>query len=62
MTHGGHNLEKWDVKLISQEMRTHFVVCMLKQIIPGLKKLHHMGYSHNDLKPANICARQNDDK
>ena len=37
------------------------IIVMIKQIIPGLKKLHSFGYSHGDLKPANICARQSHD-
>ena len=30
---------------------------MLRQIIPGLERLHAQGYSHGDLKLENICAR-----
>ena len=30
---------------------------MLKQIIPGLERIHSFGYSHADLKPMNICVR-----
>lgn len=30
---------------------------MLRQIIPGLERLHSLGYSHGDLKLENICAR-----
>lgn len=30
---------------------------MLRQIIPGLARLHKVGYSHGDLKLENICAR-----
>ena len=31
---------------------------MLRQIIMALKTLHGIGYSHGDLKPANICVRR----
>ena len=34
-----------------------FVVTMLKQVLPGLRRIHQFGYSHGDLKPENICAR-----
>ena len=33
------------------------MVLMLKQIIPGLERIHSFGYSHADLKPMNICVR-----
>lgn len=26
-------------------------------MLPGLAKIHSLGYSHGDLKPENICAR-----
>jgi len=30
---------------------------MLRQIIPALKTLHGVGYTHGDIKLENICAR-----
>ena len=30
---------------------------MLSQVIKGLEMIHELGYSHGDLKPANLCAR-----
>jgi serine/threonine protein kinase len=33
------------------------MISMLRQLIPGLMRLHTFGYSHGDLKPENICAR-----
>ena len=58
MTHGGLTLEKWEIKMRSRENKETFALVMLKQLILGLKKIHNLGYSHGDLKPANICARQ----
>ena len=34
-----------------------FVVEMLNQLIPALKKLHDLGFSHGDIKNENICAK-----
>ena len=34
-----------------------FAVEMLRQMIPALKKLHDLGFSHGDIKHENICAR-----
>ena len=61
MTHGGAPLEEWGVKIISMDSKTKFIISMLKHIILGLQKLHGLGYSHGDLKPANICARKGHD-
>ena len=61
MTHGGPNLDKWDQKLPTIEQKMNFAIIMLKQIMFSLKKIHTLGYTHGDLKPANICARQSHD-
>ena len=57
MTHNGSTLDKWTVKLLTRKMKETFVVIMLDQVIKGLEMIHELGYSHGDLKPANICAR-----
>jgi serine/threonine protein kinase len=57
MTNGGDCLETWMEKLKLKSNRVGFMIEMLKQILPGLAKLHSLGYSHGDLKPENICAR-----
>jgi serine/threonine protein kinase len=31
---------------------------MLRQGIAALKIIHGLGYSHGDLKPENVCARE----
>ena len=31
---------------------------MLRDIIKSLHVIHDLGYSHGDIKPENICARQ----
>lgn len=59
MTHCGNSLEKWKHHIKQPQMRMHFAADMLRQIIPALKTLHGVGYSHGDLKPENICARKN---
>ena len=61
MTDGGPNLDKWDIKLTTYEQKMSFTITMLKQIILSLKKIHNLGYTHGDLKLANICARQSHD-
>ena len=61
MTNGGMCLEKWTIKIPSKARKMTFVLSMLKQVIPGLKKLHSAGYSHGDMKPENICARESRD-
>ena len=61
MTNGGPTLKHWKKKIINIEQRMNFIVVMIKQIIPGLQKLHSFGYSHGDLKPDNICARVGSD-
>ena len=60
MTNGGLCLEKWMTKMkrASTDARMDFMMTMLRQIIPGLSKMHQFGYSHGDLKPENICARE----
>ena len=60
MADAGPNLEKWVTKLPKEE-RMDFMLNMLNQIVIGLKKIHAMGYTHSDLKTANICARANHD-
>ena len=40
MTNGGMCLEKWTVKIPDKQRKMTFVLSMLKQVIPGLKKLH----------------------
>ena len=57
MTNGGECLEFWMERLKSNRSRINFAVEMLRQIIPGLERLHSLGYSHGDLKLENICAR-----
>ena len=61
MTYGGAPLDKWEIKLSSSYSKQKFVVSMLKQVILGLQKLHTLGYTHGDLKPPNICARNRHD-
>ncbi len=57
MTNGGECLERWMSKVVSRRNRLCFMADMLRQIIPGLARLHEQGYSHGDLKLENICAR-----
>jgi len=57
MTNGGPCLEGWIERIRSRKNRIGFMAEMLRQIIPGLARLHKMGYSHGDLKLENICAR-----
>ena len=57
MTNGGPSLEKWSNRIFMKQSRMNFMVLMLKQIIPGLEKIHSFGYTHSDIKPENICAR-----
>ena len=54
-------MDKWDEKLVTADQRLNFAILMLKQVLQSLRKLHRLGYSHGDLKPANICARQSHD-
>ena len=61
MTNGGSCLEKWQVKIPTIQTKMNFMITMLKQIIPGMRRLHNHGYSHGDLKPENICARPSAD-
>ena len=35
-----------------------FALAMIKDITASLRSLHNLGYSHGDLKPENICAKQ----
>jgi len=58
MTHGGNSLLKWFKHKKVGDNKIEFACKMLRQIIRALKKLHKLGYSHGDLKPANICARE----
>ena len=57
MTNGGPSLDIWTNRIETSESRSKFMVLMLKQIIPGLEKIHSFGYTHSDIKLANICAR-----
>ena len=57
MTNGGPSLENWANQIDTRESRMKFMVLMMKQIIPGLEKIHSFGYTHSDIKLANICAR-----
>ena len=57
MTNGGESLEGWLERIRSRKNRIGFMAEMLRQIIPGLKLIHEMGFSHGDLKLENICAR-----
>ena len=59
MTHGGNSLDKWFPNLKDRTERVHFAADMLRQIIMALKTLHGVGYSHGDMKPENLCVRQN---
>jgi len=58
MTHGGNCLEQWMVHIKQVEQRIDFAADMLRQILPALKILHGLNYSHGDLKPENVCARE----
>ena len=42
MMYNGANLDKWEAKFVSKEQRMDFMVVMLKQIIPGLQKIHEV--------------------
>ncbi len=57
MTNGGECLEGWMKKVVSRRNKLCFMADMLRQIIPGLARLHQQKYSHGDLKLENICAR-----
>ena len=56
--YSGPNLDKWEVKIISPAKKMDFVVTMLKQVVLGLQKIHGLGFTHGDLKTANVCARE----
>ena len=60
MTNGGECLEDWMERIKSRCSRLCFMAEMLRQILPGLARLHAQGYSHGDLKLENICARTSD--
>ena len=53
----GISLDKWGEEKMDRRQRMDFAIEMLKQIIPALKKLHDLGFSHGDIKHENICAR-----
>ena len=57
MTNGGECLEDWMERIKSRRNRMCFMAEMLRQILPGLARLHALGYSHGDLKLENICVR-----
>ena len=61
MTNGGPSLHKWETMIKDKDARMRFMIMMLKQIIPGLERIHSFGYSHADLKTLNICARSSSD-
>jgi len=61
MTHGGSSLKQWIAHIIDVQQRVEFAAEMLKQIIPALKTLHGVGYTHGDIKLDNICARVGSD-
>ena len=44
--------------LSTRDERVHFAAEMLRQTFMSLKALHDIGYSHGDLKPSNICVRE----
>lgn len=58
MTHGGNSLTDWIKQIKDTEKRVNFASEFLRQSIKALQVLHSLGYSHGDLKPENICARQ----
>ena len=58
MLDNGPSLEKWQLKITPKERKLQFVIQLLSQITGALKKLHFLGYSHNDLKFENICAQE----
>ena len=56
MADAGKSLDNWGDQPYTKKQRMAFVVEMLKQLIPALKKLHDIGFSHGDIKHENICA------
>ena len=57
MADAGISIDKWGEEKMNKKQRMEFAIEMLKQIIPALKKLHDLGFSHGDIKHENICAR-----
>ena len=56
MAHAGESLDNWSDPKYTKKQRMAFVVEMLNQLIPALKTLHDVGFSHGDIKHENICA------
>ena len=56
MANAGISIDKWG-KELSKSEKMLFVFEMLRQLIPALKKLHDLGFSHGDIKHENICVR-----
>ena len=56
MADAGKSLDNWGDLAYTKKQRMAFVVEMLNQLIPALKKLHDLGFSHGDIKHENICA------
>ena len=57
MTNAGSSLDKWYEKAFSKPHRMKFACEMIRQLIPVLRRLHDLGFSHGDIKPENICAK-----
>ena len=56
MTHAGVSINKIGDDL-SERDKMLFVFEMMRQVIPALKKVHNLGFSHGDIKHENICVR-----
>ena len=40
MTHGGQCLETWSMKMSNYQEKMAFAIKMLRQVLPGLRKIH----------------------
>lgn len=58
MNYNGSNLCQWIAHISDYQTRLDFAADLLRQGIIALKTVHALGYSHGDLKPENVCARQ----
>ena len=58
ITNEGLDLDKWGERIQDKIQRRKFAYCMLRDTIKSLHVIHDLGYSHGDIKPENICARQ----